>query len=113
MDKQYFKHWLKHRYIKTMYGSYVRIPENDDHLEFMVGNTVGFGNDSVYEVVMVDGKERKTWLTNRGYKNAVLPNIILDEMMRFVANDDIEIIDMYVVSEIASVNYELEEDLPF
>lgn len=111
MDKC-FKPWLKHRYIKTMYDSYVRIPENDDYLSFVV-ETVGYGCDSVYEVVMVDGKEKRTLLTNLGHKSDLLPNIILDEMMRFVADDDIEIIDMYVVSEIASDNYELEKDLPF
>lgn len=112
MDK-WFRPWLKHRYIKTMYNSYVRIPENDDHLEFMV-DTVGFGSDSVYEVVMVYGKERKkTWLTNLGHKSDLLPNIILDEMMHFVTDDDIEIIDMHVVSEIASDSYELEKDLPW
>lgn len=103
---------LKHRYIKTMYDSYVRIPENDDHLSFMV-DTVGFGNDSVYEVVMVDGKERKTWLTNLGHGSSVLPMLILDEMMRFVTDDDIEVINMYVMIELARDKYDPEKDLPF
>lgn len=111
MDKN-FKPWLKHRYIKTMYDSYVRIPENaSDHLSFMV-DTVGFGNDSVYEVVMVDGKERKTWLTDIGHESDVLPKIVLDEFMRFLTEDDDSIIDMYVVFELARRNYDPRTDLP-
>lgn len=112
MDKN-FKPWLKHRYIKTMYDSYVRIPENaSDHLEFMV-DTVGFGNDSVYEVVMVDGKERRTLLTNLGHTSDVFPMLILDELMNFVTDDDIEVINMYVMIELARDKYEPEKDLPF
>lgn len=107
-----FKPWLKHRYIKTMYDSYVRIPENDDHLEFMV-DTVGFGNDSVYEVVMVDGKGRRTLLTNLGHTRDVFPMLILDELMNLVTDDDIEVIDMYVILEIARDKYDPEKDLPF
>lgn len=100
MDKN-FKPWLKHRYIKTMYDSYVRIPENDsDHLEFMV-DSVPCGNGFVHDVVMVDSKERRTWLTDTGSASNVLPKIILDELMRFVTDDDIEIIDMYMMLELA------------
>lgn len=110
MDKN-FKPWLKHRYIKTMYDSYVRIPENDDHLSFMV-DTVGFGNESVYEVVMVDGKGRRTLLTNIGHGSSVLPTLILDEMMNFVTDDDIEVISMYLMLELARDRYDPRTDLP-
>lgn len=111
MDK-WFKPWLKHRYIKTMYDSYVRIPENDDHLEFMV-DSVPYGNDYLHDVVMVDSKERRTWLTNIGHGSSVLPMLILDEMMRFVTDDDIEVIDMYLMLELARDKYDPEKDLPF
>ena len=106
MDNRYFKPWLKHRYIKTMDGSYVRIPENDDHLEFMV-------DSFVHEVVMVDSKERRTWLTDIGAVSDVLPMLILDELMSFIVDDDMEIIDMYVILEIARDRYDPEKDLPF
>lgn len=111
MDKS-FKPWLKHRYIKTMYDSYVRIPENDDYLSFVV-ETVGYGCDSVYEVVMVDGKRKKTLLTNLGHKRDVFPMLILDELMSFVVDDDIEVINMYVMVELARDKYDPEKDLPF
>lgn len=110
MDKN-FKPWLKHRYIKTMYDSYVRIPENDDHLEFMV-DSEPFGNDCLHDVVMVDSKERRTWLTDIGAVSSVLPELILDELMRFVVDDDIEIIDMYLMVELARDRYDSRTDLP-
>lgn len=100
------------RWIKTMYDSYVRIPESDsDHLEFMV-DSVPYGNDFVHDVVMVDSKERRTWLTDIGAKSNVLPKIVLDEMMRFVTDDDIEIIDMYLMVELARDRYDSRTDLP-
>jgi len=110
MDKC-FKPWLKHRYIKTMYDSYVRIPENDDHLEFMV-DSLPVGNDFLHDVVMVDSNERRTWLTDIGAGSNVLPNLVLDEMMRFITDDDIEIIDMYMMLELARDSYDPRTDLP-
>lgn len=103
---------LKHRYIKTMYDSYVRIPENDDHLEFMV-DSVPYGNDFVHDVVMVDSKERRTWLTDIGAKSNVLPMLVLDELMNLVVDDDIEVISMYLMLELARDKYDPEKDLPF
>ena len=99
------------RWIKTMYDSYVRIPENDDHLEFMV-DSVPYGNDFLHDIVMVDSKDRRTWLTDIGAGSGVFPKIVLDEMMRFVTDDDIEIIDMYLMVELARDNYDHRTDLP-
>lgn len=111
MDKN-FKPWLKHRYIKTMYDSYVRIPENaSDLLEFMV-DSVPYGNDFVHDVVMVDSKERRTWLTDIGAVSNVLPVLVLDELMRFITEEDDSIIDMYVVYELALRGYDSRTDLP-
>lgn len=88
------------RWIKTMYDSYVRIPENDDHLEFMV-DSVPYGNDFLHDIVMVDSEERRTWLTDIGAGSNVLPKIVLDELMVFITEEDDAIIDMDVVFELA------------
>ncbi len=99
------------RWIKTQYDSYIKIPENDDHLEFMV-DSVPYGNDFVHDIVMVDSEERRTWLTDIGARSNVLPKIVLDELMRFITEDGDAIIDMYVVYELARRYYDSRTDLP-